>query len=890
MFKSATRRALSLTLTLAVSLSLAAFAPLTASAASLADFLGTDRKAQPGDFLSVDEFKNHNNSITLNDKDNHAYAHIDVISGDAKQPLQTLNVVLYGDHWKIGQLGAVVTTESGATYRGKVTTYTDGTHIGFTFDKDITGRYELYVSLQEVANDSKTFLTAFTNGIAGGVSAWGYNDSNFVDSAKISAAKSDSVLSLIALDINGTMKFKIPTATPTPSAPLNLYVSDYMASENQFVSANYVIKNDNSLWDFVRSTKAADNVKAVRSINNPTKYMESRGYIIKTDGTLWELAFKNDGYATGIKNYPAEKILDGVKCFVGDGFSTESVYVIKTDNSLWYCGGWTRGNHPSDLLSRIPPVKVLDNVTSVAYHPTSEFDTILAVKIDGTLWGWGSNASGELGDGTTSSRSAPQKIMDNVVTVALGYYGHDLSLVMLGSSYALKSDGTLWAWGNNQVGQLGVGDTENRLKPVQVMESVKFISAGYLHASVVKSDGTLWAMGASYGKTTSHAFGMVVSERGEYDALPIKIADGVKFVVDGSMTAYFQKIDGSLWYWGGNYNVPLLQTAEPKKLLDNAAAVFSEMSCGFAVLTDGSLWEWGYGRDWFFAVQGGEPVGDYPTKPVKIMEGVKLPTKSQPSAPATPKLTASPSKTVFVMGGKTVSVPQAYTVSGNNYLQLRAIAVLLNGTAAQFNVGWDGAYAVIETGKPYTGTVSAASLKETTNVRQSATNFKLDGEVVKFEKAYLIDGDTNYLQLREVAERLSGTKSQFNIYWDDTAKQAVVEPGKAYTGVKSESGTVSNSANPTVDSVYADIKSYAESLGYSVHNMTNLTSEIVETQADSRSYSIGIRISVKESIASPGTMAVLTSYAVYDLDGKEIEYYFGASLETMKQVLRKYAD
>jgi hypothetical protein len=60
----------------------------------------------------------------------------------------------------------------------------------------------------------------------------------------------------------------------------------------------------------------------------------------------------------------------------------------------------------------------------------------------------------------------------------------------------------------------------------------------------------------------------------------------------------------------------------------------------------------------------------------------------------------------------------------------------------------------------------------------------LDGNIISFKKAYLIDGDTNYLQLREFAEKLSGTKAQFNIYWDDETKIALIKPGKPYTGVK----------------------------------------------------------------------------------------------------------
>lgn len=143
--------------------------------------------------------------------------------------------------------------------------------------------------------------------------------------------------------------------------------------------------------------------------------------------------------------------------------------------------------------------------------------------------------------------------------------------------------------------------------------------------------------------------------------------------------------------------------------------------------------------------------------------------------------TAIPSKTDFMMDGKPVSVTTAYSINDTNYLQLRAIAVMLNGTSAQFDVGWDGQYAVIETGKPYSGTITNTNTQNTTNVRISNTKFMLNGKAFTFLDARLIDGDTNYIQLREFAQKLSGTASQFNVYWDSTASKAVIQPGVAYT-------------------------------------------------------------------------------------------------------------
>jgi hypothetical protein len=87
----------------------------------------------------------------------------------------------------------------------------------------------------------------------------------------------------------------------------------------------------------------------------------------------------------------------------------------------------------------------------------------LAVREDGTLWAWGRNWAGQLGDGTTTRRSTPVQVLTNVRSVTAGGY----------HSLAVREDGTLWAWGWNGVGQLGDGTTENRSTPVQVLTNVR---------------------------------------------------------------------------------------------------------------------------------------------------------------------------------------------------------------------------------------------------------------------------------------------------------------------------------------------------------------------------------------------------------------------------------
>ena len=85
----------------------------------------------------------------------------------------------------------------------------------------------------------------------------------------------------------------------------------------------------------------------------------------------------------------------------------------------------------------------------------------LALASDGTVWAWGSNGSGHLGNGTTEDRPTPVQVMglEDITAVAAG----------ASHSLALASDGTVWAWGRNSLGQLGDGTTENRLTPVQVV-------------------------------------------------------------------------------------------------------------------------------------------------------------------------------------------------------------------------------------------------------------------------------------------------------------------------------------------------------------------------------------------------------------------------------------
>jgi alpha-tubulin suppressor-like RCC1 family protein len=130
-----------------------------------------------------------------------------------------------------------------------------------------------------------------------------------------------------------------------------------------------------------------------------------------------------------------------------------------------------------------PEQIVASNVTAIA----AGFFHSLFIKSDGSLWAMGDNEFGQLGVGTYITTNRPEQIVASNVTAIAAGFGHSLFI---------KSDGSLWAMGDNEFGQLGDGTYNSTNRPEQIVASrVKAIAAGYGHSLFVKSDGSLWGMG-----------------------------------------------------------------------------------------------------------------------------------------------------------------------------------------------------------------------------------------------------------------------------------------------------------------------------------------------------------------------------------------------------------
>jgi len=237
----------------------------------------------------------------------------------------------------------------------------------------------------------------------------------------------------------------------------------------------------------------------------------------------------------------------------------------------------------------------------------------LALRSDGTVWAWGDNSEGQLGNNRSElqNSSTPVQVSDltNVVAVAAGG-AHSL---------ALKSDGTVWGWGNNEFGQAGFGKIEliaggpdsympeqylKSYTPLQVQEltEVIAIAAGMDYSLALKADGTVW----SWGSAQNGQLGGNPSAKGLYTNIPGKVVVGttgreltdITKISAGSAFALALKNDGTVWTWGGLLvNDEGIHNASSTAIQVHSITDVINISAGYnhslALKSDGSVWGWG---------------------------------------------------------------------------------------------------------------------------------------------------------------------------------------------------------------------------------------------------------------------------------------------------------
>ena len=265
---------------------------------------------------------------------------------------------------------------------------------------------------------------------------------------------------------------------------------------------------------------------------------------VKSDGSVWGWGQNYAGELghTATNNPSAPVQVAGLNDVMAVAVGMYHTLVVKSDGSVWGLGY----NFAGQLGDRIAvgastgsvPVQVqgLSGVVAVA----AGYGYSLALKSDGSVWGWGQNYDGALGDGTTKDRSTPGKVpgLTGVVAISEG-------------NYAVKSDGSVWGWGQSFYGQLSDGTSAPRLSPVQVpgLTGVVAMATGDDHTLALTSDGGILALGHNgYGQlgdgTTTQRFSPV--------SVPGLTA--LVGVAAGQYRTLALKTDGTVFSWGNNNN------------------------------------------------------------------------------------------------------------------------------------------------------------------------------------------------------------------------------------------------------------------------------------------------------------------------------------------------
>lgn len=283
---------------------------------------------------------------------------------------------------------------------------------------------------------------------------------------------------------------------------------------------------------------------------------------IKNDGTLWSWGDNNHGSigdeTTDDKSSPVQTICGGNNwAKVASGCYWDHNFAIKTDGTLW---GWGYNSNGElgcgDTDNRSSPIQTIVGGTDWLKVSSGGRHTA-AIKTDGSLWVWGDNDYGQLGDNTTDPVSSP------IQTITGGYNWVNLAC---GERFmaAIKDNGTLWMWGQNGDGQLGLNDTDDRSSPIQTFiggTDWKKVSCGNNHIAVIKNDGTLWTWG-------DNSDGQLGTGDTDDRSSPVQTVCGGsnwKHVSCGQNNTAAIKNDGTLWVWGYNSNGELGDNATVDK-------------------------------------------------------------------------------------------------------------------------------------------------------------------------------------------------------------------------------------------------------------------------------------------------------------------------------------
>ena len=263
---------------------------------------------------------------------------------------------------------------------------------------------------------------------------------------------------------------------------------------------------------------------------------------VKTDGTLWSWGYGDYGRLGHNDTIRKSSPVQIPGAWKSASAHTLGMLGLKSDGTLW-AWGWGGGTGQGDTIARSSPVQIPGTTWSII-PPSSNSSARAAIKTDGSLWMWAVQSEGQLGQNNNTQYQSPVQVPGTWATVRLGNY----------ITTGVKTDGTLWCWGRNHGGLQGALGQNNHTQyssPVQVpgttwSTSSNSISGGEMGVLALKTDGTMWAWGRGQK-------GQLGQNQSIYYSSPVQIPGTTWAIIEpATQSNYAIKTDGTLWAWGEN--------------------------------------------------------------------------------------------------------------------------------------------------------------------------------------------------------------------------------------------------------------------------------------------------------------------------------------------------
>jgi alpha-tubulin suppressor-like RCC1 family protein len=334
-----------------------------------------------------------------------------------------------------------------------------------------------------------------------------------------------------------------------------------------------MVGSPTDISDVTALTKASIDVRQVFSVADLQSLPAA---LLNTGRLVWVQSIKDYRYSNGVD-------------WVRDFNST-----VHYENTVWAWGFAACGAlGDNSVTNKSSPVSVVGGFTDWC-QVSSGCASSAAVRTNGTIWSWGCAGSSQLGDNTVVSRSSP-------VSVVGGFTDWCQVNVGLCHTVALRTNGSIWTWGCNLNGQLGDNTTIAKSSPISVVGGFTDwcqVSAGGSHTSAVRTNGTIWAWG-------SNADGRLGDNTTIGKSSPVSVVGGFTDwcqVSAGSLHTVAIRTNGTIWSWGSNISGRLGDNT----IVDKSSPVsvvggftdWCQVSTGgshtAAVRTNGTIWTWGY--------------------------------------------------------------------------------------------------------------------------------------------------------------------------------------------------------------------------------------------------------------------------------------------------------